>query len=116
VTPWLWATLLGLGMGGTLSLALTVLTNAAPSLRDASAYTAMAFLVGYSMASLGPVAAGYLRDITGGFTAVYLSLSTLGVLTLVAGLASARPARPWPAVRPRTGGDDHGREAAGGRS
>jgi len=116
-TPWLWATLLGLGMGGTLSLALTVLTNAAPRLRDASAYTAMAFFVGYSVASVGPVAAGYLRDATGGFTAVYLSLSALGVLTLAAGLASARPARPGrAAVVPRTTRADHDREVAEGRS
>jgi CP family cyanate transporter-like MFS transporter len=121
-TPWLWATLLGLGMGGTLSLALTVLTNAALSPQDASAHTAMAFFVGYSLAAIGPVAAGYVRDATGSFAPVYLSLSVLGVLTLLVGVASARPvpARSWaspgvigPVIGPSA---DQDLQGSGGRS
>jgi CP family cyanate transporter-like MFS transporter len=87
--PWVWAGLLGLGMGGNLSLALVVLTRMAPSPAAAAAYTGMAFFVGYLLAALGPVAAGALRDATGGFTAVYATLAVLGVITLAVGLASA---------------------------
>jgi CP family cyanate transporter-like MFS transporter len=88
--PWAWAALLGLGMGGNLSLALVVLTRLAPTQADAAAYTGMAFFVGYLLAAVGPVAAGALRDVTGGFTAVYATLAVLGLVTLAVGLASAR--------------------------
>ena len=83
--PWLWAALLGLGMGGNLSLALVVLTRLAPTPAAAAAYTGMAFFVGYLLAALGPVAAGALRDATGGFTAVYATLAGLGLFTLARG-------------------------------
>lgn len=89
--PWAWAALLGLGMGGNLALALIVVTEIAPSPRAASAYAGMAFFVGYLLAATGPVAAGALRDATGGFVAVYVALAGLGVATLVLGLAAARP-------------------------
>jgi CP family cyanate transporter-like MFS transporter len=87
--PWVWATLLGLGMGGNLALALLVLTQNAPSPDAAPAFTGMAFFVGYLMAAAGPVAAGALRDLTGGFTPVYAGLTALGVLTLLVGVAAA---------------------------
>jgi CP family cyanate transporter-like MFS transporter len=51
----------------------------------------MAFLVGYLLAAAGPVAAGALRDATGGFTAVFAALAVLGLGTLVAGVTAARP-------------------------
>ncbi len=89
--PWAWAALLGLGMGGNLALALTVLTQIAPTPWAASAYTGMAFLVGYLLAAVGPVAAGALRDATGGFTAVFGVLTGLGVVTLILGVAAGPP-------------------------
>ena len=94
--------LLGLGMGGNLSLALTVVHRLAPTPAAAPAYSGMAFFVGYLLAALGPVAAGALRDATGGFTAVFATLAVLGVITLVVGLASARvaPAASTPQDRP----------------
>jgi CP family cyanate transporter-like MFS transporter len=89
--PWAWAALLGLGMGGNLSLALTVLTHLAPTPEGAAAYAGMAFFVGYLLAAAGPVAAGALHDATGGYTAVFLALAGLGIVTLVVGLAAVPP-------------------------
>lgn len=86
--PWAWAAVLGLGMGGNLSLALTVVTQNAPTPAAASAYSGMAFFVGYLLAAIGPVAAGALRDATGGFTAVFATLAVLGLATLGVGLAA----------------------------
>jgi CP family cyanate transporter-like MFS transporter len=40
----------------------------------------MAFFVSYSIASLGPTTMGALRDATGGFTAVWMSLALLMLL------------------------------------
>jgi CP family cyanate transporter-like MFS transporter len=90
--PWLWAALVGLGMGGNLSLALTILTHIAPSPREASSYTGMAFLVGYAAAAAGPVALGGLHDVTGGYTVPFLTLGVLGVATTAVGVAAARVA------------------------
>jgi CP family cyanate transporter-like MFS transporter len=86
--PWLWAALLGLGMGGNLALALTVLAQSAPNPRDAAGYTGMAFMVGYLLAAAGPVSAGALLSATG-FTTVFLVLTGLALITLAVGLASA---------------------------
>lgn len=91
--PWLWVALIGLGMGGNLSLALTVLTSLAPSAREASSYTGMAFLVGYLVAAAGPVALGRLTDLTGGYEASFLALAIFGVLTIGIGISSAAPRR-----------------------
>lgn len=90
--PWVWASLLGLGMGGNLSLALTIVTDLAPTPREASAYTGMAFLVGYLLAAAGPVALGRLTDLTGGYRASFLVLAAVGVATTVVGVAAARAA------------------------
>jgi MFS transporter, CP family, cyanate transporter len=99
--PWLWAALLGLGMGGNLSLALTVLAQSAPSPHDAAGYTGMAFFVGYLLAAVGPVAAGALLDASG-FTTVFLVLTILGLLTLMVGLAAV----PRPTAPPSAGFQD----------
>lgn len=90
--PWLWATLLGLGMGGNLSLGLSIVTDLAPTTREASAYTGMAFLVGYTLAATGPVALGRLTDVTGGYQASFLVLGALGVATAAVGTLAARAA------------------------
>jgi CP family cyanate transporter-like MFS transporter len=90
--PWTWATLIGLGMGGNLALALLILTQNAPTPQAASAYSGMAFFVGYLLAAIGPVAAGALVDVTGSYTLVFASLAVLGVVTLVIGVAAADPA------------------------
>ncbi len=49
----------------------------------------MAFFVGYLLAAVGPVAAGALRDATGGFhPPVFATLVVLGFATLAAALAT----------------------------
>jgi CP family cyanate transporter-like MFS transporter len=83
-----------MGMGGNLSLALTIVTALAPTPREASAYTGMAFLVGYVLAATGPVALGRLTDLTGGYRASFLVLGAVGVVTAVVGAAAARASAP----------------------
>ena len=67
-----------------------MLTENAPTPEAAPAFTGMAFFVGYLMASVGPVAAGALRDATGGYATVFAVLAVFGVLTLGTGVAAAR--------------------------
>jgi CP family cyanate transporter-like MFS transporter len=42
--------------------------------------TGMAFLVSYSVASVGPLAMGLVRDVSGGLSPVWLILAVIGVL------------------------------------
>jgi CP family cyanate transporter-like MFS transporter len=102
--PWVWVSMVGLGMGGNLALALTVITHAAPDASAATAYTGMAFLVGYLLAALGPVVTGWLRDATGSLTLVFFSLAGLGVVTIGIGLAAVRRPVSAAAANPAAAG------------
>jgi MFS transporter, CP family, cyanate transporter len=94
--PWLWAALLGLGMGGQFALALTVLAGLGATPAETAAASGMAFFVGYLLASAGPVLAGAVYDLTGELRTPFLMLAGLGLATLVAGAAAGRDARVGP--------------------
>ena len=89
--PWLWATLLGLGVGGMFALALTLLVKVVSTPAAAANLSGMALLVGYLLAAIGPVMAGVLYDAVGSYRLVFLVLSGIGVATLAVGV-SVRPA------------------------
>jgi CP family cyanate transporter-like MFS transporter len=91
--PWLWATVLGLGMGGNLSLALTAITHLAPTPAEAPAYTGMAFLFGYLIAAIGPVLLGLLVDLTGGYRVPFLTLAAVGLVAITLGVRTAARAQ-----------------------
>ena len=88
--PWLWAALLGLGVGGMFALALTLLVKLAPTPAAAASLSGMALLVGYLLAATGPVLAGALYDAAGSYRAPFLALAGIGVVTLAVGV-SVRP-------------------------
>jgi CP family cyanate transporter-like MFS transporter len=92
--PWLWAALLGLGMGGQFALALTVLAGLGATAAETAAISGLAFFVGYLLAATGPVAAGALHDATGGYRVPFLAVAGVGMITLVAGVAAGRRIRP----------------------
>jgi CP family cyanate transporter-like MFS transporter len=89
--PWFWAVLIGFGQGSAFALALVLLVRFAASPHASGGLSAMGFLVGYSVASVGPLAMGALRDFTGGFEAAWLVLGGLMVPQLVICVA-LRPA------------------------
>jgi MFS transporter, CP family, cyanate transporter len=88
--PWLWAALLGLGVGGMFALALTLLVKLASSAAAAARLSGMALLVGYLLAATGPVLAGALYDVVGNYRVPFLVLAGIGVATLAVGV-SVRP-------------------------
>jgi MFS transporter, CP family, cyanate transporter len=88
--PWLWAALLGLGVGGMFALALTLLVKLASSPAAAARLSGMALLVGYLLAATGPVLAGALYDAVGNYRVPFLVLAGIGVATLALGV-SVRP-------------------------
>src|SRR5512132_2819870 len=88
--PWVWAALLGLGVGGMFALALTMLVRQASTPAAAARLSGMALLVGYLIAATGPVLAGAVYDAVGSYRAPFLMLAGIGVGTLVVGV-SVRP-------------------------
>jgi CP family cyanate transporter-like MFS transporter len=88
--PWLWAALLGLGVGGMFALALTLLVRQASTPAAAARLSGMALLVGYLLAATGPVLAGAVYDAVGSYRAPFLLLAGIGCATLALGV-SVRP-------------------------
>jgi MFS transporter, CP family, cyanate transporter len=88
--PWLWAALLGLGVGGMFGLALGLLVKLASTPASAAALSGMALQVGYLLAATGPVLAGALYDRFGSFRVPFLALAAIGAATLAVGV-SIRP-------------------------
>jgi MFS transporter, CP family, cyanate transporter len=88
--PWVWAALLGLGVGGMFAIALTLLVRQAATPAAAARLSGMALLVGYLLAATGPVLAGALYDAAGSYRLPFLALAGIGVATLAVGV-SVRP-------------------------
>lgn len=87
---WGWAIVLGLGQGGTFSLALTLIVLRSRDAHVAANLSSMAQGVGYTLASLGPLAVGLVHDWTGGWAATGWIFALLGVGAIIAGLGAGR--------------------------
>ncbi|EAP99280.1 probable MFS transporter [Janibacter sp. HTCC2649] len=90
--PWVWALLLGAAQGASFAIGLVLLVRYAVSPAAAARFTAMAFLVSYTVASMGPTTMGAVRDLTGGYSAIWLVLALLMLAQLAATL-TLKPSR-----------------------
>jgi len=95
-----WAISLGLGLGSTFTLLLTLPTDISVDPREVGATAAMMLLVGYLLASVGPFVLGAARDATGSFAVSLWVLVVVAVVMLPLS-ASLTPHRLRPA------GDEH---------
>ncbi|CDF83189.1 cyanate MFS transporter [Pseudomonas knackmussii B13] len=86
----LWALVLGLGQGGTFSIALALIVLRSPDAHVASHLSGMAQGVGYTLAAAGPFVVGLVHDLTGGWNAVGAIFVALSVGALLAGLGAGR--------------------------
>ena len=77
LAPWFWAALIGFGQGSAFALALVLLVRFAATPHASGGLSAMGVLVGYTVASVGPLAMGALRDATGAFEPVWIVLAVL---------------------------------------
>jgi MFS transporter, CP family, cyanate transporter len=102
---WLWAVVLGLGIGTLFPLAMTLPLDLSDDPAQAGAVTGMMLGVGYSITGLAPLVLGLVRDATGSFSAslwlivgieACLLVSTLGLTheRLHAGALAGGPAVP----------------------
>ncbi|MDT7680223.1 MAG: transporter, family, cyanate transporter [Pseudonocardiales bacterium] len=87
---YLWMSLLGIGTGTAISLALLFIVQRAPDIRHAAQLSSMAQCFGYILAGLGPFALGAVHDATGGWTVPLLLLIALLVPQAVAGVIASR--------------------------
>src|SRR5471030_257213 len=87
---WGWAILLGLGQGGTFSLALTLIVLRSRDSHVAANLSSMAQGFGYTLASLGPLAVGLIHDWTGGWAATGWIFGIIGLGAIIAGLGAGR--------------------------
>lgn len=87
-----WAVLLGLGQGGQLSLALTLVNLRAATASMTTSLSTMAQSIGYLVAAVGPVATGAIRGATGSWTPALLMLlllmMPLGICGWIGGTAT----------------------------
>lgn len=87
---WLWITLLGLGQGGTFSMALALIVLRSRDAQTAARLSGMVQGIGYSVAALGPFAVGLLHELTGNWAALGLLFTLISAGALFSGLAAGR--------------------------
>jgi CP family cyanate transporter-like MFS transporter len=64
---WLWAMVLGTGLGVTFTMVLTLPTDVAHDAREAGGASALMLLVGYLISAVAPFILGVARDASGSF-------------------------------------------------
>ena len=80
---WLWAVMLGLGIGTLFPLAMTLPLDLSRDPAQAGAVTGMMLGIGYTITGLAPLVLGLVRDATGSFSAsLWLIVAIQGCLLL----------------------------------
>ncbi|MFF8832124.1 CynX/NimT family MFS transporter [Streptomyces sp. NPDC015131] len=90
---WLWAAVLGVGQGGAVGLALTLIVLRSGDAVTAARLSGMAQTVGYLLAAAGPLAAGAVHEATGGWTVPIALVLCACAVALGVGLLAARDRR-----------------------
>ncbi|MFI0775538.1 CynX/NimT family MFS transporter [Streptomyces sp. NPDC021212] len=87
---WAWAALIGVGQGGTVGLALTMMVLRTGDAHTSARLSGMAQTWGYLLAAAGPLALGAVHQATGGWTLpITLMLAVCAALALL-GLGAGR--------------------------
>ncbi|WP_340014557.1 MFS transporter [Paenibacillus sp. FSL K6-1318] len=87
VSPWLAAIPLGIGAGGLFPIALMLPIDETSNAQEASSWSAMTQSGGYILGALGPLAIGWLQDLTGSFVQAFYGLAIIIVLQIIVQLA-----------------------------
>lgn len=87
---WMWAAVLGIGQGGVFAVALTLIVLRSRDAHVAGNLSSMAQGIGYTVASMGPLAVGLVHDYTGGWDAVGWVFAFIGLAATIAGMGAGR--------------------------
>lgn len=80
--PLLWASLLGIGIGGIFPLTLIVTMDHIHETKRSTKLTAFVQSIGYTIAAFSPLGAGVIRDLTNGFTGAWATLLVVTIIML----------------------------------
>ena len=80
--PLVWASLLGIGIGGIFPLTLIVTLDHIKDVHLSTKLVTFVQSIGYTIAAFSPLAAGAIKDLTNGFTGAWLSLVIVTLLML----------------------------------
>jgi CP family cyanate transporter-like MFS transporter len=97
---WIGGVLNGIGQGGLIAMAMTLIILRSPDIHVAARLSSMAQGVGYILAGFGPLLAGVLRGTTGSFMAPTLLFIAFGVVAAWSALEAGRNAHVKVAARP----------------
>jgi CP family cyanate transporter-like MFS transporter len=86
-----WASLMGIGTGGTFSVTLLLMASRAHDTVIAARLSAMAQGIGYMISAAGPLLAGLLHSASGGWDIPVFAVIAVCVGMLAAGVGAARP-------------------------
>ncbi len=89
-TLWLWTILLGLGQGGTFSMALSLIVLRTRDAATAARLSGMSQGIGYSLAALGPLLVGVLHEVTGNWQSLGILFSLIVLGTALAAFSAGR--------------------------
>ncbi|MFB6887933.1 CynX/NimT family MFS transporter [Kitasatospora sp. NPDC056327] len=87
---WVSATILGVAQGGSLGLGLAFIVLRTDSAAGAAQLGGMSQAIGYLVAAAGPVGAGALRQLTGGWTTPLALMLVLAAVVAAAGWGAGR--------------------------
>lgn len=87
---WFWGVLQGVGQGGLIAVALTVIVLRARDAHVAAQLSSMAQCVGYLLAAIGPLVVGLIYGWTGSFAWSAVLFVLLGAGTAVNGWFAGR--------------------------
>ncbi|HWU34694.1 MAG TPA: MFS transporter [Methylovorus sp.] len=73
------------GLGGAFTLGMTLPLDNTANAAETNAWTAFVLTIGYLVAATGPLAFGYLRDVTGSYaSSLYLLVAMAGLMIVMA--------------------------------
>lgn len=88
---WLWVFLLGIGLGSSFPLALTLVLLRSDNHETARDLGAFMQGGGYFISALGPLTLGLLKDLTNSWGASFIALGVALIIQLFSGIVISRP-------------------------
>lgn len=87
---WFWAVLQGIGQGGLIAVAMTVIVLRSPDSHVAAHLSGMAQCIGYLLAAIGPLVVGLIRGWTGSFASCAILFVALGAAAALNGWGAGK--------------------------
>lgn len=87
---WLWAVIQGIGQGGLIALAMTIIVLRSPDSHIASHLSGMAQCIGYMLAAIGPLLVGLIHKLTDSYSATSVLFVLLALSAAFFGWGAGR--------------------------